>query len=333
MEKIAALRKRAYDLGLDTTGNREDLLKRMSHHSSSDYVQLFPSSWFIVTQRFCGPNDGNVVIDFKEKLVVGGRQMAKLLAKSWMEEIFEGQNADDHEDMLSAYEDLRVSVDPFAFEVVHLSSGERGKIGGEGEEEIQDEEEEEEEEEEEGCDQDNPTGSLLCFVWVCSQLKPRLVKDVVKMIAGMVKKMKQPLILGVWNGLPQEKDLFLLRITTLVPTYDFMLVDRVCLIHAIHERDAILRAKVEFVKEVDKRWRDGFNEIVSDTYNRDGLAESVPILFNADTVDKFSAHDWSQLWDCCDDNMAPNMARGPAVLRLFSVQSSRLVFELPPHQK
>ena len=131
---------------------------------------------------------------------------------------------------------------------------------------------------------------------------------------------------------------YVLRIFTLVPTYDFYAIDRVHLIVAETDEHARHVARKLFVDEVNQRWRSGFNSIVHEQATQDDASVphlgvrwrddrtdgiSFPTNWNVDTCELFSRAALSALWDCCDDNLAPMCEDGPAEAVLTKYVQSR----------
>lgn len=75
---------------------------------------------------------------------------------------------------------------------------------------------------------------------------------------------------------------------------------------------------------------DGRDDGRDDGDERSGVKrpKGIPAEFSVETVSQFSSSMFSWLWDCCDDNMAPNVVGGPVRMRLLSVDNE-LIFKLP----
>jgi hypothetical protein len=265
-DKVSVVRKRCFDLGIDYSGTKEQMLRRLKslgeENIKQNIVPLIPSSWFIVYARKSPPSD-NVTFVFRDKLCFGELE-AKETARRFAAELGIDRERGESDDEL----DLRVMCDPWDCKIKRVSDS--SIIPWEKKEKEQEEEQDDGEDEEEERFYDDGELSqedksrILCFLWVLPQLPGRpLVKDVVKLIVKEIRsKKRKPLTCGVWlSGIPKLSEVYLCRISILVPTYDFLVFDASRLIVASTRDEAVRLSKVCLVQAVNGRWRDGFQEV------------------------------------------------------------------------
>lgn len=192
-------------------------------------VPLVPNV-FIVAGRAVSPRDDVVLVRRLDTLAVSFEEAVQIAHRFLDELVFDGylqRKADGTLELSDEYEDVRVSINsPVRVVVIRARTGEtafsfprkearEGAMLLEGEEKDLDGDDL-------GFDKPNATTvaqQIACFIWVARQLNPHLPVDVLKLIAKLVHR-ESNMFLGSssWSGLPSS--LCLLRVTTLIPTYD-----------------------------------------------------------------------------------------------------------------
>ena len=283
-----------------------------------DIVPLVPNLFVVLAWRVA--SSVSVAFERRQGVVCGSRKEAMSLAVRWRDELTNGLTGAE---LRQEYEGLRVGIDCPANAHVFPAVGECMAVpwlpgfAEEGQDETKSLE-----------DERKPADdhrAFLCFLWCHKKLQLALPKDVLKMLWNIVKEIKS-IVYGWWpHGC--FSSVYVLRIFTLVPTYDFYPVDRIRLIVAETDEHARRVTRQLFVEEVNNRWRPDFDSVVHEQATQDSREQiclgirwrddrtdgiSFPEHWNVDTCDQFSTIALKALWNCCDDNLAPKCREGPA---------------------
>eukprot|EP01117_Protostelium_nocturnum_P008935 TRINITY_DN3207_c0_g1_i1.p1 TRINITY_DN3207_c0_g1~~TRINITY_DN3207_c0_g1_i1.p1 ORF type:complete len:341 (+),score=105.87 TRINITY_DN3207_c0_g1_i1:454-1476(+) len=247
-----AMKRREVEANEETSGGNETAYPDVEGNNSEPITPPL----FIVHSWRVSPDDRQVNFSRRQALVSSVSEAEELrkqfkleLANDYGIEL--GSGGEEKEEGPSPYDGSRVEFETNVSEFISMDGViNKGPIKQrDKEEEIEEEEEEEEEKNEKELQAEKDT--FYCFLWCLKQLNLQVPRDMLKVIKGMVHSSKS-IVLGWWKS-PFPKSVYVLRIFTLVPTYDFMPVDRLHLVVARNDKEALQISKRAFVEEVDKR--------------------------------------------------------------------------------